>query len=68
MAPTNVEELISRLRSLQDVDTLEPSLRKELYDVMRDLLPSIEGPQDTINRIAYTVIYSGSPLLDRSDC
>lgn len=56
MATTDVKNLLSGLRSLQNPDTLEQPLRKELYNVMRDLLPSLEDPQDTANRIAYTVI------------
>jgi len=55
MAIKEYEDLIAKLKSLDPSKILKHPLRKELYNAMRTLLPSLEDPQDTINRIAYSV-------------
>ncbi len=55
MATKEYEDLIAKLKSLDPSEMLGHPLRKDLYNTMRTLLPSLEDPQDTINRIAYSV-------------
>lgn len=57
MATKEYEDLIAKLKHLDPSDLSGHPLRKDLYNAMRTLLPSLEDSQDTINRIAYSVCY-----------
>ena len=58
MATSNFSNIISQVKAIKASMFSEDPLRRELYDAIQDVLPCLESPQDTINRIAYSVSYS----------
>ena len=56
MTTSDMANLISQLKALKENGPQDKLLRKELYGVIRDLSFSMEDPQDSINRIAYSVL------------
>ena len=55
MSSSDIPGLIAQLKTLKLHPPRDERLRQELYDTARDLSFSLEDPQDTIYRIAYSV-------------
>jgi hypothetical protein len=52
---SDVSGLIVQLRALRSNISLDEVTRKSLLKALRDLLPALETPGDTIHRICYAV-------------
>lgn len=47
--------LISQLKTLKHQVPQDESLRRELYDAIREISYAVEAPVETVNRIAFAV-------------
>ena len=68
LAPHEVRLLIEQLKALKHNVPEDSLVRKELYDIMRDLSFELEDPLDTVKRVSFSVLVIQLRSLLRDHC